>query len=407
MLFACLKSFYRSLVRLSLPPSVPVTLAFMAGIGIEAYSISLALQYGLWVLMGGAIIIYAYTLAESKKALKILIVSCCSFVGGSSWTTYKLTKHRAFLDLVANRCVTLEGTVVDRQDHHNGKYQQILTVAVDSLRRSSQNFAINREHSVKLYIKSPIPVDIGDALAYEKLFCSSSSPSDPKRNRYLIREGLSALFFVNHSSYTLLERKKLPFENVKLYWARARYHLINRLRAKLEPATYSLFTSLFLGSPTESPSEIDLMRQDFTVWGIAHYLARSGLHVAVMLTAWSYLLRYVPFGLALRHLALLGVLLIFTLLSWTSVSFARAVLTYSVARIALILNVQAHPLHILALTCFLTLGHNPFHLFFLNFQLSFGLAWALAWISELELRRQRSLFLSRYSTQPQQRKAQA
>lgn len=82
---------------------------------------------------------------------------------------------------------------------------------------------------------------------------------------------------------------------------------------------------------------------------------------------------------------LLGGILVsaYALLTWSSISFIRAILAFFIFILSTLLWAPSHGLYRLTLVCFLILICNPFQLFFLDFQLSFLITFTLVWLSTL------------------------
>jgi hypothetical protein len=47
--------------------------------------------------------------------------------------------------------------------------------------------------------------------------------------------------------------------------------------------TFALFSSLFLGNRTAIKQDLEEQKPLFKVWGISHFLARSGLHLLIFI----------------------------------------------------------------------------------------------------------------------------
>jgi competence protein ComEC len=226
----------------------------------------------------------------------------------------------------------------------------------------------------------------GDKIVYRRLYAEQST-----QNRYYdLKEGILFTAFTHHNDYTTHEKSSLTvLAKIGSYLSSLRDNIVNRLKNKMPDSCYTLFASLFLGAPDTGSAEL---KEHFNAWGIAHYLARSGLHVIIMLLIWNYLLRYVPMGLIKKNLLLSLVLVVCSALSWSSVSFTRALLSYLMGTLLFMSGFQQHALNMISFICLLILVYNPFYLFFLNFQLSFGLTCVLAWLHELTLQTQRSRY---------------
>jgi competence protein ComEC len=145
-----------------------------------------------------------------------------------------------------------------------------------------------------------------------------------------------------------------------------------------------LFSTIFLGNKDGVKKRLNNEKIFFKLWGISHYLARSGLHLVVFLALLELLLRLIPITFVLKQIISLCIAMIYFLLSWSSLSFMRAFLTFIMYKICLLLGLSSNFLHLVILTCFITLLYNPAHLFFLDFQLSFGLTFALAWFNHIQ-----------------------
>lgn len=151
--------------------------------------------------------------------------------------------------------------------------------------------------------------------------------------------------------------------------------LISKSKTLLGGYVGSLVNTLFLGARDANPNFE--LRESFNRWGIAHYLARSGLHIVILMYAWLTLFSYLPIHLFVRRLLALLLALFYYVLTIPSISFTRAIVLFLFINSALLFKRKAHGLHILTVICFLTLLANPFHLFFLDFQLTFALTYSL------------------------------
>ena len=141
-----------------------------------------------------------------------------------------------------------------------------------------------------------------------------------------------------------------------------------------------LFSAIFLGKKNKTQT-YDKSKDQFKIWGISHYLARSGLHLVIFIMIWHLILCLFPIPFRWKQSILIALALIYALLSWSSVSFIRALTVFMLYKIATIFEIQMHIVHSITLACLFTLLYNPAHLFFLDFQLSFALTFALAWLA--------------------------
>lgn len=236
-------------------------------------------------------------------------------------------------------------------------------------------------------IKKP-SVKIGDTILIKGL--TLKPPTQETYYLYLFKEGYSATAFIPYLSYKLIES---PYWCFTRYRASVQKRLIHGFTKKFSPQTSTLFYPLFLGIPSPRSGSSDI-RKLHANWGIVHYLARSGLHVILLAASWSYLLRCIPINFFLKQFILLILVLLYHVLTFPSISFLRALITYILYKLCIMQNLSYQPLHILSLTTLGVLIANPLQLFFLDFQLSFGLTFALAWFNEVRMRKQRLPLLS-------------
>lgn len=131
--------------------------------------------------------------------------------------------------------------------------------------------------------------------------------------------------------------------------AQIRDNLYQRLQQKLSPTAFSLFSTLFLGNKRRD--DIREQRHFFGFWGITHFLARSGLHVALFIMLWSMLFGFVPLPFFLKHSLLLLICGTYFLLSWPSVSFLRAFSVFLLYEFGVLCKQQTHFIHLLSLVC--------------------------------------------------------
>ncbi|HSW73575.1 MAG TPA: ComEC/Rec2 family competence protein, partial [Candidatus Limnocylindria bacterium] len=157
-----------------------------------------------------------------------------------------------------------------------------------------------------------------------------------------------------------------------------------QLQKKLSRPTAHLFSSIFLGNKYARKKDIEPLKEHFTTWGVTHYLARSGLHMVIFTITWHTLLTFIPLAFALKEALLIALVIIYALLSWTTISFTRALLLFLIHRLCSLLRLQTDLLYLLTLVALAILFDNPLQLFFLDFQLSFGLTFALAYFGQLQ-----------------------
>jgi len=145
----------------------------------------------------------------------------------------------------------------------------------------------------------------------------------------------------------------------------------------LSKATQSMVGSIFLG---QSEFLTTNTRSLFEVWGISHYLARSGLHLILMASLLIWLLQLCNFPLNFIRFFTLVLTILYHLISTPSISFFRALSMNLLIAGAFFLGETAAILHLFSFVTLATILSNPFVVYGLDFQLSFGISGALIFI---------------------------
>ncbi len=187
--------------------------------------------------------------------------------------------------------------------------------------------------------------------------------------------------FIHKPAYVFIRRPHWSLERSLFY---LRNHTLERLKKRLSPRTYQLFNSIFLGNKHTQKRLTEKNKEHFNTWGVSHYLARSGLHMIIFIVIWQFLFMMIPCNWIVKELFLILLSCIYLCLSWTSISFNRAFLTFIFYKFLLLFRIQTQFFHLLTVICFLILFYNPLHIFFLDFQLSFGLTFALACFNQIK-----------------------
>ena len=153
--------------------------------------------------------------------------------------------------------------------------------------------------------------------------------------------------------------------------------------------SFAMFSSIFLGNRQINKKENNIVKNSFRLWGILHFLARSGLHLIIFLMLCELMLKFIPIHFHLKQGILVFLSLIYLLLSWPSLSFIRAFSIFLLYKLCPILNKKSDLATLVATVCLMMLIYNPIQLFFLDFQLSFGLTIALAIFTKQQTKRER------------------
>lgn len=285
--------------------------------------------------------------------------------------------HEALFLLAHGKPVTIIGQITDitKLDGQQARYS--LTIRTHSVQPQGDVHAVEINKNILMYTSS-YPKN----LLMQDLICLSDikikKPTNTSFDFYLMKENISCSTFITHQSLQLIER---PTSSIARWIYYYKQGVLTRCRQKLAPQTFALFASVFLGNRTFYKKSMEGPKEDCKAWGISHYLARSGLHMVIFIFAWDYLLNLLPIAFIAKQIFLIFLSLFYCLLSWSSISFMRALISFVFYKTCIMLKVPGRFLHLLMLTCFIVLLSNPSQLFFLDFQLSFGLTFALAWFN--------------------------
>lgn len=194
---------------------------------------------------------------------------------------------------------------------------------------------------------------------------------------YLLKQGAVAAIFASGGKQCKVVHR--PTWSLQRFFWKLRDRVYTGLQRRLSPQTFKYLSLIFLGNKQQA--DVNTMRATFNQWGVAHHLARSGLHIVLFIVMWTSLLRLVPVHCFLKKLMLILLCLVYACLSWSSLPFVRALYAFLLMQVGHLFCRQANYLHLLSIICLVLLLFNPLQLFFLDFQLSFALTFSLVFLS--------------------------
>ena len=321
------------------------------------------------LILGIGIVFYHYLKKEIRTST---LISTFFFIGILSYN-YKIKPISPFKN-ISN--VYLEAKILDKSFLENKFSRFKMIIFVERFYYHEQWFSGGFLLAVYSQKRNYSWVD--DTIICGPVDIKNSEHRDFKN--YLQKEGLGGSIFCEELPYQQLERPSFSWNNW-IFWQRELLQI--KLFKKMSPKTFSLFSSLFMGNKNAVSSKLDQYKNDFKLWGISHYLARSGLHLIIFILIWNFLFNFLPLPFKLKHLIILLLTLCYVVFSWSSVSFMRAISIYILYKIGVLFSYRSQSLHILSIICNIFLIYNPLYLFALDFQLSFLLSFCLVWISEI------------------------
>jgi competence protein ComEC len=324
----------------------------------------------------------AYISRKSHSILvtAILIVFFC--IG--AFVLWAERKNRDLvLPYLQNRPITLIGTIADKDEWiQNKKHGESIRLAVSEIFEHP-----NKHHHVSCdilcYVKRKTKFMVGDVIAIKDVFIKPqkdiSTNGNPTYNDYLLKEHIACSIFLP-SAYlcNLIQR---PNSSIKRWIWQTRHNMYKAIINKLSPLATKYFGLIFLGQ--KQHESIDQIRTTFNYWGLAHYLARAGLHIVLFIFIWMFFLSLIPIHIQIKRVLLILLCIVYDLFSWSSIPFARAFYSFLLTKLGELTNQQTTFIHILSLMCLTILLFNPMQLFFLDFQLTFGLTFTLSLVSRL------------------------
>ncbi|HBY05847.1 MAG: ComEC/Rec2-related protein [candidate division TM6 bacterium GW2011_GWE2_42_60] len=381
MNFSALRS---SFVAIPLHPLYLFTLAFMFGIIWQ--------QSGYWSFL--FLIIFALTLLfgakfQTQLGRGLKIVSLFAALGFFALGALRVQQEEAAFDqffrsVLYKKCI-VTAEVKDLEPDYRREGYCLLTLAVQKLDDGKKLIHLAHPYSFQFSLKNDALVggkklpEPGDILLIKTLYFRP--PPEGGYRTYLVKERLVGQIQYSYAEISLLSH---PQWSWRRFLFERRNAIIDGVRPHLEPLTFTLFASVFLGKKTVDAGDMSSIRDQFRPWGILHYLARSGLHLMILVMLLNKVLSFFPIPYGIRNMLVILLLLVYLLVSWASISFLRAAILSFLYSICVIMRLQIHALYLLVLTCFLVLLVNPLQLFFLDFQLSFLLTGVLAWLNALK-----------------------
>jgi ComEC/Rec2-related protein len=350
---------------------LPFTICFILGIIYQSTEFSFFIPFGL------AIVALSVAARLNKPETTTIAVLAISFLLGAATYQKQINIHTAWFKLVTNKPVNivLNITNIEKREHPFLKYLYAGTIVSVAIEKQ-----LIRPYDKKIVIYSgrPIQGDIADTILLKG--ATLKTPSEAI-SRYCAKENIGGILLSQNPDIT---RLAIPRTSFFRFLFNLRKKIFEAIKSKCTKNTFALFSLIFLGNKSIFKDTLSHLKQMCKQWGISHYLARSGLHLVIIVAAWEILLGYVPLPFLLKQWIILILSFIYLLLSWNSVSFLRSFVLLLLFRAGVLLKKQVNTLHSITLCAFAFLITNPFYIFFLDFQLSFGITFLLSWLSQLE-----------------------
>jgi hypothetical protein len=369
--------FTQSFHLINIPPLLTITLCFIIGIIWHA---SMTLFFTL-LCITLASALFAY---QQKRSLPTQLILCSFFAFTGAYLYQKeLRDYHDFYEFTACSPVTINGIVIDKGvavNHY--KKSTVITLTIDTITNNNSSYKSNKV--LIMYMPAPNnDITVGDTITLSNVRCKK--PSSESFQRYQIKEQIASTVFEDNPHYTIDNH---PTWSLRRWVWNQKQRLLDGLATKLSPAGFRFFSSLFLGNRACIKEELEETNEQFKIWGISHFLARSGLHLALFIFIWQAIFCIIPLPLIYKQLIISLFSCIYFVLTWTSAPFTRSFALFVLNKFCLFTKTPFHLLHYLTVVAFCFLLYCPLYLFFLDFQLSFALTFALAWFNQLSAQHQ-------------------
>lgn len=254
-----------------------------------------------------------------------------------------------------------------------------LTVTIDSFRPSPSTaevlfHAVGKPFAASLLIPSTErDYEVGDHILFRGTLEAADNrtdiPYETDYNSGAYVAGVTATAYVAPDEITVTGHSPGI-----ITWA-------DRMRGSLTDIIYSspissptawFLNATLLGDDSYLEPEV---REEFRASGTAHYLALSGFHVGIIAMIAGFLLFPMKAWRRagrLRHLAVIGLIWFYALITGLTPSVVRAATLISVFLLARVLQRQSNPFNSLAVAAILILAVSPRALFSVGFGMSFG-----------------------------------
>ncbi len=295
------------------------------------------------------------------------------FLSGALLLQNQKNKNFNILKKIENEKIDILATVTNKENINSSNIKEEILLKIKSLKQNNQYEPVN--FNILCYTYTSTNMIPGQEVEIKDIEIKNTATN--KKNNpfkyFLLKNEILSSFFANRLKYNIISKNINPIKQA-IY--KIRKKILQRIKNKLSTETFPYFSSIFLGNKKEAISP--RQKNIFNIWGISHYLARSGLHIVIFIIIWQLIFNFIPIPLKTKSLFLLIVSIIYLAFSWPSLSFMRAFSIFILYQISKILDKQANFLHILTMICILILINNPIQLFFLDFQLTFALTFALS-----------------------------
>lgn len=352
------RSFFEHLTT-----SIFLATALIAGI-LFSFSHYWPLLAGMGALIGCLYMFYA------RRSLMLCAITL--FAVGYIRLQQITYWHKKTVEQIQKK-VTVTGVINNVEKAQHKQYQYAISATISHYNLNDQLCPYDIPWSLQCYSKQHPKAQTGDVVQISNVTLNTKSKES--FSSFLIKEGIHATAFLPFNSMQIIDH---PAFSCSRSIHQIRTSVLENIRKKCSPATITLISSIFFGNRLYVKAQYAQLKELFCNWGIVHFLARSGLHMVIFILFLQLILQWIPIPFLIKQLMMICLSLLYTILSWQSISFARAFTSFLWYKTSHICGLQTDIVHIIIVLSCLFLICNPMLIFFLDFQLSFGLTLILA-----------------------------
>lgn len=311
----------------------------------------------------------SYTIWFHKKIWLIALFLGAALLG--AFRTYSTFTHHNTLKSVLGAPCTVIGTLQDFYTAANSADSSRVVVHVDYIIQEKEHIKIDQPICIYFnHNNLDTPLIQGHNYIFFRITLYQPKQSSSFK-LYTLKENFWAL-----ANKPWLTTKQLTTQPSLLnQFLMYKNNVLERIHAKCSPMAHKFLSAIFYGKKEDTLS----YAQDFQAWGLSHYLARSGLHVSLLITIFLFLLCCIPCSYRIKYIICTFLLVSYACMTFNSISFLRAYTNFFLCLLSIYWykNIISARLLLLIATAFAI--YNPVYLFFLDFQLSYGCTFVIFW----------------------------
>ena len=346
-------------------PFIRLLLPLMVGITLGYYFPVSSLPWILGILgCGWVILIVGFVLLKKMPTIFGVSLNLCLIACGYSLCSWHLAETNFLFTGQSQPCLAIvkaspqekPRTYLLESDVYTSTespHRFLLYVAKDSA-----SATIRRGDTLSVYARLQAPSNDAMTDGFDYV-------------RYLKRKGITGTAYVSAKNW------KYKGHSDASSWIQRlqnfRIKVVERYQELgFEGDELAVLTALTTGQKEDLSDEL---RETYSIAGVSHVLALSGLHIGLIYGFLLLLLMPVwkrfPSSKPLTILFIIAILWMFAVFTGLSTSVVRSVTMFSIHAIAMFREERPATLHVLALTAFAMLLFKPLWLFDVGFQLSF------------------------------------